>query len=142
MAKTLYEALGVSRAAPKEEIETICLRLGEELRSGKSDSPEAKARFAEIERAYETLVDDQSRSEYDKAVKMVEELERKRGRQGKFFGWGITFLIIGVLSFVIPLLGKQFIVIVPFVAMGLHPGLVGLLFIVTGGSLIAMARSG
>ncbi len=141
MANTLYEVLGVGRSAPKKEIEAVCLRPGEKSRPDKGDSPEVKARFAEIEKAYEVLLDDQKRLEYDKAVAMVESLERKKGRQGKFFGWGVTLLIIGVLSFVIPLLGRQFIIIMPFVAMGLHPALVGLLFVIAGGTLIAMARS-
>ena len=141
MATTLYEILGVSRSASKADIEAACLRLGDEWRAEKNPSPEAKARFAEIEKAYEILVDEQKRLEYDEAIANVEGFERKTKRSGAFFGWGITLLVIGALSFIIPLLGRQFVVIAPFVAIGLHPAAVGLLFIIVGGALIAMARS-
>jgi len=141
MAKTHYEVLGVSRSASKSDIEAACLRLGEEWRTDKNDSADAKARFSEIEKAYEILADEQRRLEYDEAIATVEGLERKTKRNGAFFGWGITLLIIGALSFIIPLLGRQFVVILPFVAMGLHPAAVGLLFVIVGGALIEMAKS-
>lgn len=141
MERTLYEVLGVGRTASKSDIEAACLRLGEESRPDKNESPEARARFAEIDKAYEILVDDAKRAEYDSAIAHVESLARKSKRSGAFFGWGVTLLVIGALSFVIPLLGRQFIVIVPFIKMGMHPSAVGLLFVLVGGGLIAIAKS-
>lgn len=114
MATTLYEILGVSRSSSKT---------------------------AEIEKAYEILIDEQKRAEYDETIASVEGFERTAKRSGAFFGWGVALLIVGVLSFVIPLSGRQFVVVRPFVAMGLHPAAVGLLFVIAGGALIAMAKS-
>ncbi len=68
MSSTLYERLGVSRSASKSVIEAACLRLGELYRPDKNGSAEATARFAEIEKAYEILLNDRKREDYDEAI--------------------------------------------------------------------------
>ena len=66
MAKTLYEIIGVSERATKEEIEEACQKLGEFYRPDKNTGNiDAYERFAEIDRAYEILIDPEKRATYD-----------------------------------------------------------------------------
>jgi len=142
VAKTLYEVIGVSRTATREEIEAACLRFGEEVRPDKNATLEASARFSELEKAYETLADPAIRAEYDKAISLIEHIEGKRAVNGKLFGWGMALLVVGGLSLLLPLFHRQFVIVIPFThLLGMHPAAVGVLFAVAGGTLIAIARS-
>ena len=65
--KTLYEVLEVSPEASYPEIRSACLRLSQQLQSGKSGlSPEdAETKLKVIKQAYETLSDNAGRAAYD-----------------------------------------------------------------------------
>jgi hypothetical protein len=71
MSTTLYEVLGVSRSASESEITAACLRLGEQFRPDKNADPVAKARFLEIEKAYQVLIDPTRRAKYDRSLSAV-----------------------------------------------------------------------
>lgn len=70
-SKSHYEVLGINKTASVDEVAQACLRLGEEFRPDKNTSPEAMARFAEIERAYQVLVDPAQRAAYDRSLDEV-----------------------------------------------------------------------
>ena len=67
MAKTddLYERLGVSRTASADEIRKAYRKLALKHHPDVSDAPDAAARFAEIQEAYDVLADDEKRKAYD-----------------------------------------------------------------------------
>ncbi|MEX2684670.1 MAG: molecular chaperone DnaJ [Candidatus Sigynarchaeota archaeon] len=61
-----YEVLGVSRSATKEDIKKAYRRLAREYHPDLNKSPDAEARFKEINEAYEVLSDDEKRAAYDR----------------------------------------------------------------------------
>lgn len=64
----LYKLIGLDISASRTEIERACLKLGGELRpdKGMKGDPSRAARFRLVERAYETLCDDEKREAYDR----------------------------------------------------------------------------
>ncbi len=65
MDTTLYDKLGVSQTATREEIESVCLAKGAELAPLRESDPEAAREFGELEHAFETLTNEESRMNYD-----------------------------------------------------------------------------
>lgn len=66
MERTLYDALGLSPYASWREIRAACLELGARYKSAMEAGEDGAAeRFAEIERAYETLTDKAKRATYN-----------------------------------------------------------------------------
>ena len=63
MSKNYYEILGVSRNAPREEIQKAFHRLAHKYHPDKKGGDEAK--FKEVNEAYQVLSNDQRRAEYD-----------------------------------------------------------------------------
>jgi molecular chaperone DnaJ len=61
-----YEVLGVSRNASADEIRKAYRRLARQYHPDVNKSPDAEARFKEINEAYEVLSDDQKRAAYDR----------------------------------------------------------------------------
>jgi molecular chaperone DnaJ len=61
-----YEVLGVGRGASQEEIKRSYRRLARQYHPDVNKSPEAEARFKEINEAYEILSDEQKRAMYDR----------------------------------------------------------------------------
>lgn len=61
-----YEVLGVSRDASAEEIRKAYRRLARQYHPDVNKSPEAEARFKEINEAYEVLSDEEKRAAYDR----------------------------------------------------------------------------
>ena len=63
MNKNLYEILGVSENAGKDEIKKAFHKLAHKYHPDRPDGDEAK--FKEINEAYQTLSNDQKRQQYD-----------------------------------------------------------------------------
>ena len=61
-----YEVLGVGRQAPEDEIKRAFRRLARQYHPDINKSPDAEARFKEINEAYEVLSDPEKRSIYDR----------------------------------------------------------------------------
>lgn len=64
--RDLYEVLGVSKSASKDEIKKAYRKLANKFHPDKNpDDPSAEEKFKEVKRAYEVLSDDGQRSTYD-----------------------------------------------------------------------------
>lgn len=61
-----YSILGVSRGATKDEIRRAHRRLARELHPDMNKAPDAAARFAKVQEAYDVLSDDEKRALYDR----------------------------------------------------------------------------
>lgn len=71
-----YELLGLSPDASPEQIKQRCLEMGEELRPdihGESDA--TQQRFDQIERAFVTLTNSESRAQYDALLQEADDSE-------------------------------------------------------------------
>jgi len=60
-----YKILGVSRDASQEAIKTAYKKLALKWHPDRNKSPEAEAKFKEINKAYEVLIDKEKRQAYD-----------------------------------------------------------------------------
>lgn len=63
--KDLYDVLGISKDASKEEIKKAYRRLSKKYHPDLNDSADAEEKFKEVASAYETLSDETKRSNYD-----------------------------------------------------------------------------
>lgn len=61
-----YEILGVSKNAEKDEIKGAFRKLARQYHPDVNKSPDAEEKFKELGKAYETLMDDEKRSLYDR----------------------------------------------------------------------------
>lgn len=61
-----YEILGVSKNAEKDEIKGAFRKLARQYHPDVNKSPDAEDKFKELGKAYETLMDDEKRSLYDR----------------------------------------------------------------------------
>ncbi|MBL7497575.1 J domain-containing protein [Frankia sp. CNm7] len=66
MARDYYEALGVSREAPGEEIQQAYRKLARRYHPDVNKDPAAEERFKEINNAYQVLSDPKTRGRYDR----------------------------------------------------------------------------
>jgi len=66
MARDYYEVLGVSREASEAEVKRAYRELARKLHPDVNKEPDAAARFAEAQEAYETLSDPEKRKQYDR----------------------------------------------------------------------------
>ena len=66
--KTLYDVLGVSIKAPREEIKRAYRALALQLHPDKCASPTANERFKAVQEAYATLGDRSRRAAYDASL--------------------------------------------------------------------------
>ena len=65
MSPTHYETLGVSKDASESEIKKAYRSLSLQYHPDRNPSPDAKAKFQEINDAYETLSDAEKKQQYD-----------------------------------------------------------------------------
>ncbi len=88
-----YEVLGVSREASAEEIKRAFRRLAMKYHPDRNKSPDAEAKFKEINEAYEVLSHPEKRAAYDRFGHAgVEAIERGRPFDGaRSGGWGDVF---------------------------------------------------
>src|SRR6478736_447837 len=82
MAKSLYEALGVSKTATPAEIKKAYRKLVREVPPDRN--PGSEERFKEVQSAYDVLSDPEKRAQYDR-------LGSANGRPGGFGAGGTTF---------------------------------------------------
>ena len=61
-----YEILGVDKNASKEEIKSAFRKMARKWHPDVNKAPEAEAKFKELGKAYETLIDDEKRATYDR----------------------------------------------------------------------------
>ena len=61
-----YEILGVDRNASKDEIKSAFRKMARQWHPDVNKAPEAEAKFKELGKAYETLMDDNKRATYDR----------------------------------------------------------------------------
>lgn len=62
-----YEILGVAKTASVDEIRKAYRKLAREYHPDLNKSPDAQARFTEVQEAYDVLTDEQKRAAYDRA---------------------------------------------------------------------------
>ena len=61
-----YEILGIDRNATKDEIKSAFRKMARKWHPDVNKAPEAEAKFKELGKAYETLMDDDKRATYDR----------------------------------------------------------------------------
>ncbi len=63
--KDYYRILGLQPAATSADVRTAYRKLASALHPDRNPSPEAHARFQEVQEAYETLADEDKRRAFD-----------------------------------------------------------------------------
>jgi len=87
--RDLYEVLGISKSATKDEIKSAYRKLAKQYHPDINKSPDAPEKFKEVQEAYDILYDDQKRAAYDQyGFAAFEEGGNPGG--GPFGGGGFT----------------------------------------------------
>jgi molecular chaperone DnaJ len=63
--RDLYEVLGISKNASKDEIKAAYRKLAKQFHPDLNKAPDAEKKFKEVQEAYDILFDDQKRASYD-----------------------------------------------------------------------------
>eukprot|EP00429_Kryptoperidinium_foliaceum_P001294 CAMPEP_0176017510 /NCGR_PEP_ID=MMETSP0120_2-20121206/8400_1 /TAXON_ID=160619 /ORGANISM="Kryptoperidinium foliaceum, Strain CCMP 1326" /LENGTH=369 /DNA_ID=CAMNT_0017350533 /DNA_START=137 /DNA_END=1243 /DNA_ORIENTATION=- len=90
-AEDFYKLLGVSRTATAKEIKKAYRQKSLEFHPDKNKEEGAAEKFAEINRAYEVLSDDEKRQIYDRHGEEGLKQHEQRGGGGGGFGGGSPF---------------------------------------------------
>ena len=88
--RDLYEVLGISKSATKDEIKSAYRRLAKQYHPDINHEPDAAERFKEIQEAYEILYDDQKRAAYDRYGFAAFDQQAGGGPGGNPFGQGFS----------------------------------------------------
>ena len=89
MSKDLYEILGVSKSASKDEIKKAYRKLAMKYHPDQNkDNPDAEAKFKEATGAYDILKDEQKRATYDQYGSAAFDGSMGQGAGGGFGGAG------------------------------------------------------
>lgn len=78
-----YKTLGVPRDASAEQVRVAYRELARRLHPDVNKAVDANQRFAVVQHAYEVLIDEQARIEYDRAV-----ARHRGGKAGRAAGAG------------------------------------------------------
>jgi curved DNA-binding protein len=79
-----YQILGVSRDASQKDIKKAFRRLAREYHPDMNSSPDAEAKFKEINEAYEVLGDEEKRAKYDRLGQSYQQWQQSGGQPGGF----------------------------------------------------------
>lgn len=87
--KDFYSALGVQKSASEVDIKKAYFNLAKQYHPDVNKAPDAKAKFAEINTAYETIGDSEKRKQYDATGMTGDEQDQaKAAGFGDFGGFG------------------------------------------------------
>lgn len=86
--RDLYDVLGVSKDASQDEIKKAYRRLSKKYHPDLNDAPDAEEKFKEVADAYETLSDQNKRSQYDQYGHASTDPNFNGGGFGGFGGAG------------------------------------------------------
>jgi DnaJ-class molecular chaperone len=84
----IYEVLGVSKTATKDEIKSAYRKLAKQYHPDLNKSPDAPKKFEEIQEAYDVLYDDNKRKQYDQFGMAAFEQGASTGGAGNPFNGG------------------------------------------------------
>jgi curved DNA-binding protein CbpA len=97
--QSLYEVVGVPPDASQALIEEQCIRLGDRYRpDNNSGDLRAGLLFAQIEKAYETLLDPVKRASYD--AELLQQRAKSIGMKG---AGGSVAIVVSVLAILLTL---------------------------------------
>lgn len=86
-SKNLYEILGVSKNASKDEIKKTYRKLAKKYHPDVSTEENAEEAFKIIQNAYEVLSDDDKRKEYDSYLKWDDKYDGSKNTHSRDFKW-------------------------------------------------------
>ena len=86
--RDLYEVLGVSKNATKDDIKSAYRKLAKQYHPDVNKDPDAPKKFEEVQQAYDILYDDQKRAAYDRYGFAAFEQGGSTGGAGNPFAGG------------------------------------------------------
>ena len=84
---TFYAALGISRKANSKEIKAAYRRVARQTHPDVNHEPDAKERFQQVNKAYQTLGNNKSRKWYDAGLVLIESTAKSPGQYNQTDDW-------------------------------------------------------